>query len=41
MLVALAYRVSADAFAEARGTLEALSAKLLQEAAEDAMQKAF
>jgi len=41
MLVALAYRASADPFAKVRGMVEDMIAKLLQEAAEEATQKAF
>jgi len=41
MLVALAYRASADPFAKVRGMIEDMIAKLLQEAAEEATQKAF
>merc|ERR1719265_1712591 len=41
MLVALAYRASADPFVKVRGMIEDMIAKLLQEAAEEADQKAF
>jgi hypothetical protein len=41
MLVALAYRASSDPFAKVRNMLENMVDKLLQEAAEDATQKAF
>merc|ERR1719265_41912 len=41
MLVALAYRASADPFVKVRGMIEDMIAKLLQEAAEEATQKAF
>jgi len=40
-LVALAYRASADPFVKVRGMIEDMIAKLLQEAAEEADQKAF
>jgi septal ring factor EnvC (AmiA/AmiB activator) len=41
MLVALAYRASADPFSKVRSMIEDMIAKLLQEAAEEATQKAF
>merc|ERR1719240_1248825 len=41
VLVALAYRASADPFVKVRGMIEDMIAKLLQEAAEEATQKAF
>jgi len=41
MLVALAYRASADPFTKVRNMLESMIDKLLQEAAEEATQKAF
>merc|ERR1719454_2256067 len=40
-LVALAYRASADPFVKVRSMIEDMIAKLLQEAAEEATQKAF
>merc|ERR1719262_48990 len=40
-LVALAYRAAADPFGKIRGMIEEMIAKLLQEAAEEATQKAF
>merc|ERR1719182_876958 len=40
-LVALAYRAAADPFGKIRGMIEDMIAKLLQEAAEEATQKAF
>merc|ERR1719502_1267578 len=40
-LVALAYRAAADPFVKIRGMIEEMIAKLLQEAAEEATQKAF
>jgi len=40
-LVALAYRAAADPFGKIRGMVEDMIAKLLQEAAEEATQKAF
>jgi septal ring factor EnvC (AmiA/AmiB activator) len=40
-LLALAYRASADPFVKVRGMIEDMIAKLLQEAAEAASQKAF
>jgi len=41
MLVALAYRASADPFQKVRSMIESMMQKLLQEAAEEATQKAF
>jgi len=41
MLVALAYRASADPFIKVRSMIESMMQKLLQEAAEEATQKAF
>jgi len=41
MLVALAYRASADPFVKVRSMIESMMQKLLQEAAEEATQKAF
>merc|ERR550537_533362 len=40
-LVALAYRAAADPFVKIRGMIEDMIAKLLQEAADEATQKAF
>lgn len=40
-LVSLAYRAAADPFVKIRGMIEDMIAKLLQEAAEEATQKAF
>merc|ERR1719408_643719 len=40
-LVALAYRAAADPFVKIRGMVEDMIAKLMQEAAEEATQKAF
>merc|ERR1719502_1951615 len=40
-LVALAYRAASDPFGKVRGMIEEMIAKLLQEAAEEATQKAF
>merc|ERR1719487_2223237 len=40
-LVALAYRAASDPFGKIRGMIEDMIAKLLQEAAEEATQKAF
>jgi len=41
MLVALAYRAAADPFVKVRGMVESMIDKLMQEAAEEASQKAF
>merc|ERR1719299_96050 len=40
-LIALAYRAASDPFVKIRGMIEDMIAKLLQEAAEEATQKAF